>query len=508
MKKFLHIMLSRRFIVIILLLLQLGLISYTLWSTSKDSTIISISLNLISIFVVVYVINRRDKSAYKITWISIILTIPLFGGLLYMIFKLQSSAGRFKKLQYHYQEQVNKVLIQDNEVIDDFQRTSPEYITQVKYLANKAGFPLYNNTSSEYLSPGERFFEVFLEELQKAEKFIFIEFFIISRGKMWGAVLDILKEKAKAGIDVRLMYDDVGSMLDLPNKYYKTLEKYGIKCTVFNPFRPLWTAVQNNRDHRKIVVIDGLVAFTGGVNLADEYINEINRFGYWLDAAIILRGDAVWSFTAMFLHIWNSLRNTDEDYLNYKVEVPRISSAEGYIQPYSDSPIDSENVSEHVYTQIINSAKRYVYIETPYFIVDENMLSTITLAAKSGVDIRIITPSIPDKWLVHMTTRSYYPLLIDAGVRVYEYTPGFIHSKVVISDDINATIGSPNFDFRSLYLHYECGTFIHKTSTVLKAKEDFLNILQQCREITHEDVEKNVFMRLLQSVLRLCAPLL
>lgn len=251
---------------------------------------------------------------------------------------------------------------------------------------------------------------------------------------------------------VRLIYDDMGCFLTLPKDYPAQLKSFGIECTIFNPFRPLLTVKQNNRDHRKIAVIDGKVAFTGGINLADEYINAIEKHGHWKDASVMVKGKAAWSFTLIFLQMWETCTHIDEDYKKFypwkDQECP--ITAHGFVQPYADSPMDTENVGEHVYLQILNNAKNYVYINTPYLIVDDSMVSALCLAAKSGVDVRIVTPHRWDKWLVHMTTRSYYRTLIEAGVKIYEYTNGFIHSKTFVSDDHIATVGTTNLDFRSL----------------------------------------------------------
>ena len=302
----------------------------------------------------------------------------------------------------------------------------------------------------------------------------------------------------------------MGCFFTLPNNYPKQLKKHGIQCAVFNPFRPVLTVKQNNRDHRKIAVIDGKVAFTGGINLADEYINAIEKHGHWKDAAIMLEGEAAWSFTLIFLQMWELCTHTDEDYsLFYPWQEQDCPvAANGFVQPYADCPTDSENVGEHVYLQIINNAKEYVYINTPYLIVDDSMLSALCLAAKSGVDVRIVTPHIWDKRIVHMTTRSYYRELIKAGVKIYEYTNGFIHSKTFVSDDHTATVGTTNLDFRSLYLHFECGTVLYESDAVMAVKEDFLQTLDICQKITEKDCSANIVVRLFQDVLRLFAPLM
>jgi cardiolipin synthase len=309
---------------------------------------------------------------------------------------------------------------------------------------------------------------------------------------------------------VRIIYDDLGCFMSLPSDFKNHLENKGIKCVVFNPFRPILSSFQNNRDHRKIVCIDGKTAFTGGMNLADEYINAKEKYGHWKDAAVMVKGEAAWSLCLIFLQMWNMDRPAKDDptlFYPWKDEPCNIQSS-GFVQPYADSPIDDENVGEHVYIQIINNAKNYVYINTPYLVVDENLLSALTLSAKSGVDVRIITPHRWDKWMVAITSRSYYRQLITSGVKVYEYTQGFNHSKTFVSDDRTATVGTTNLDFRSLYLHFECGVWMYKTPAVQSVKQDFLDTLPLCHEITVKDCARNAIQRIAQDVLRLFAPLM
>ena len=373
-----------------------------------------------------------------------------------------------------------------------------------------AGFPIFDATNARYFSPGEQFVEPFLTELRKAQKYIFLEYFIVEEGVVWNSVLEILKEKAAQGVEVRLLYDDIGCFLTLPKNYAKQLEEYGIQCMTFNPFRPILSVMQNNRDHRKITSIDGKVAFTGGINLADEYANIIEKHGYWKDSAIMVEGKAAWSLTLMFLEMWQlcaKQKECFEDFYPWRNEACPIT-ADGFVQPYADSPMDDENVGEHVYMQILNHAKDYVYITTPYLIVDDSMVSALCLAAKSGVDVRIITPHIWDKALIHMTTRSYYRELIRGGVKIYEYSRGFIHSKTFVSDDLTATVGTTNLDFRSLYLHFECGVWMSGNNTVLQVKEDFLNTMKDCQRISLAECKGNPITRLFQDLLRLVAPLL
>ena len=493
--------------VVMLLVLQAF---FAIWiMTLSKPQFVTYAITLLSMFTVVCVVNRGDKGAYKIAWIILMLVLPLFGGLLYLILTWQTRSGAFRKRVIESEIHAKSYLPLYPEMTERFAKDHPEHISQVKYLTEYTGFPLYADSRTEYYPSGEEFFVALVAELNKAEHFIFLEYFIIDeRDRFWLDIYKILCRKAAEGVDVRVMYDDMGCMGTLKEGFTNRLSDSGIRCIAFNPFRPLWSSLQNNRDHRKIAVIDGRVAFTGGVNIADEYINEKLKYGHWRDSAVSVMGDAVKSFTVIFLQLWNAASQTAEDFspfLNYQREE---HFADGYILPFTDTPVDGENICEHVYIQIINNAKRYVYIETPYFIVDDSVLSAVMLAAKSGVDVRIITPGIPDKKLVHTTTRSYYQSLIDAGARVYEYTPGFIHSKVVVSDDDTAVVGTANFDFRSLYLHYECCGLIFGSRCIKNIKEDFFSILPLCREITDRDADRNILVRLGQSLLRIIAPLL
>ena len=383
-----------------------------------------------------------------------------------------------------------------------------EYSSQISYLQNFAGFPIYENCYEKYLSPGEKKLEALLSELEKAEKYIFLEYFIIGTGVMWSQIFAVLKKKAAQGVTVRIIYDDIGCFSRLPKEIYQCLNKYGIECSVFNPFIPILTVTQNNRDHRKIAVIDGKVAFTGGINIGDEYINATDRFGHWKDASIMIKGPAVSSFVIMFLQMWELCTGTTEDYTRYLSKNEGQSSGGSFIQPYGDSPLDNENVGEHVYLQIINNAKNYLYIYTPYLIVDDSLISALALTAKSGVDVRIITPFRYDKKLVHMTTRSYYRELIMAGVKIFEYSKGFLHAKAFVSDDKIATVGTGNLDFRSLYLHFECGTCIYNSPVIRDLKNDFLETQKVCKKITLKDCTPNLAARLFQDILRLLAPLM
>lgn len=382
---------------------------------------------------------------------------------------------------------------------------------QSTYIQNYAFYPPYKNIFSQYYPIGEEKFDSFIRELEKAEKFIFMEYFIIEEGKMWNAILKVLERKASEGVDVRLIYDDAGCMLTLPNRYNRKLEEKGIKCAIFNPLVPILSAKFNTRDHRKITVIDGVTAFTGGINLADEYINEIVKHGHWKDMGIMIKGEAVWNFTVMFLSLWDSIKDQSSDFMPFKASKNSFSNIEtkGYVQPFSDDPLDNEPVGQIVYLNMINKAEKYVYITTPYLIIDSEMITALCTAAKSGVDVRIITPHHADKKYVHETTRSFYPKLMHSGVRIFEYEPGFMHGKTFVADDAYAVVGTINMDYRSLFLHFECGIWMYATNTVMDVKNDFMLTLEDCIEINLEHFKGvGLGRKLLSLILRLFAPLM
>lgn len=325
---------------------------------------------------------------------------------------------------------------------------------------------------------------------------------------MWNSILEILEEKVKQGVDVRVMYDDLGSMATLKQKYSKELEQKGIKCIVFNKLNPIAGVIMNNRDHRKILVIDGKVAFSGGINIADEYINAIVKHGHWKDNAIKISGDAVWNYTVMFLTMWNAFRNEDNDFFKYKYDFKDKPINNGYVVPYGETPLDDDATGEDIYLNIINQANNYVYIFTPYLIIDSNMVNALTLAAKRGVDVRIVIPGIPDKKIVYTLSESYVELLVKEGVKVYRYTPGFVHSKVFVSDDNIATVGTINMDYRSLYLHFECGAYLENVNVIKDIKKDLVETIEKSQEISRKEATPRLLKAVWQALLRLVAPLM
>ena len=502
--KFFSRVLNRATITIALVVLQAAWLLWAFWMFTTGRVWLNASLKLLSILIVLYLVRKDENSAYKIGWIVLIGVLPLLGGALYLAFGNKAPAKRLRERMQKV-EQAHTADLAPQEGQTDTLELSCKNMS--RYVERYGPYPAWKNTAAEYFPCGEAMYPKLLADLEQAEKFIFLEFFIVKTGKMWDGVEAILKRKAAEGVDVRLIYDDFGSLLGLPTDFVIRMEKNRIHCIPFNPVVPLVSLVMNHRDHRKIVVIDGNVAYTGGVNLADEYINAEHRFGYWKDAAIRLEGAAVWNFTVMFLNCWNAFRPLETDYAPYApTRLPK--QQDGIVQPYADSPLDEEPLAETVYLNILSQAKRYVYIYTPYLAVGEEMLDALKNAAKRGVDVRLVLPGIPDKKLVFRLSRSYYVPLIRAGVRIYEYTPGFLHAKCYVSDDRVAVVGSINMDYRSLFLHFECGTLLFHNSQVIALRDDVRATLPQCREVQLSDCRTSLPGTLLDSVLRLLSPLM
>lgn len=510
MRKFLQRALNRVVITALLVLLQVGVFVGAILQWGNDYLWFSFVLRFITIWAVIYIIWRPNNPAVKLAWVIPILIFPLFGGVLYLCFghvvvpkKLRDSMERTDKL-------VRKSLVQEEEVRQALWEEEQTVANQSSYICDYAAAPVWDSTDSVYFPDGLPYWKSLLADLETAEHFIFLEYFILAEGEMWNAVLAVLERKAKEGVEVRLMYDDVGSVFLLSKDYDRTLEKRGIKCVAFNRLVPLMSLVLNNRDHRKIVVIDGKIGYTGGINMADEYINYKHPYGeHWKDAGIRIEGKAVWNFTVMFLQMWNMSRYTEEDYTRYYHPFPEKLSGKGYVQPYMDTPFDNEILGENVYLNMIGYAKRYVYIYTPYLVTDNEMVTALKLAAKRGVDVRIVTPGVPDKKYVYWLTQSNYQNLIEAGVRIYQYTPGFLHSKCVLSDDETAVIGTINFDYRSFYHHFECGVFLYRAKAVEELKKDMEETFTVSEEITSAWCkEKFVKTNIIGPLLKLLSPLM
>lgn len=503
MKKLLRVLFGRTLFLVLSLVIQAIVLLFFMLKLS-DYLYVYYGFSVVAaLFFGAHIANLDTSSSVRMSWIAIIFALPVFGILFYLFVKLQPAVRMINRRMECLIEETKPYLVQK----DIFDKTS-HLKGLSNYMNNCAGFPIYNNSEVKYLKSGEEKYKELLEELRKAEKFIFLEYFIIDEGKMWDSILEVLKEKAKCGVEVRLMYDGTCMFALLPHSYPKQMEKFGIKCHVFSPLRPALTAYQNNRDHRKILVIDGKVAFTGGINLADEYINEIKRFGHWKDNAVKVTGEAVRSFTIMFLQVWNIEKRGQEEYEKYLTE-ESVDNAKGYVMPYGDHPYDEEYVGEYVYMDIINKAKNYVHIMTPYLIPSNEMVRCLENASKRGVDVKIIMPYITDKPSAYYIARTYYPKLIEKGIEIYEYTPGFVHAKTFVSDDEKAVVGTINLDFRSLYQNLECATYMEGVDAIKDIENDYKATLEQCHMMTLDKCSKyNPIFNLIGKLLWIISPLM
>lgn len=505
MRKILKVLFGRLFIFGFLIFFQMLLLVFLLLEISDNFSNIYLILTALSFIMGIYIVVKKGNPMYKIAWLIPVLLIPLLGGIFYILFGEKRLDKQLTKNLRFLNNKSDCLIGTDTEIMENLKKESAIAYKTSKYLSQSSKLPIWQNTATTFLTPGEQKHEVMLEELKKAKKFIFLEYFIIEEGIMWNSILDVLKQKVRDGVEVRVMYDDMGCINTLKTGYWKTLGQFGIKAKVFNEFKPSLDMFMNNRDHRKIAVIDGNVGFTGGINLADEYINEYAKHGYWKDASVVLRGEAVFNLTIIFLRLWG-LNSPDYNEDIFQFKPTEIHSEQGYVFPFDDSPLDNEQVGELAYMSLINNAKQYIYITTPYLIIDNEMTVSLKLAAKSGVDVRIVTPFFADKWFVHAVTRSSYNELIEAGIKIYEFTPGFIHSKTIVCDDEIALVGTTNFDYRSFYLHFECGCLMYKTSAIMQIKADYEDILSKSTPI--QITKPKFFVGILRAVLKIFAPLM
>lgn len=465
---------------------------------------------LLSVLTGLHVISSGMNPAYKIAWLVPILLLPIFGGLMYLMFgTVRTSAGERRRMQV-IGARYRAAMAPHAPELEALAAADPDAGLHARYLTHMAGCAPWRATATRYLPLGEDYFAAMTAQLRQAKKFIFLEYFIIEEGRMWDEILAILEEKVRQGVDVRVLYDDLGCLFTLPRRYDRTLARRGIRTCVFHRFNSILNSRFNTRDHRKICVVDGDVGFTGGVNLADEYINAVVKHGHWKDTGIELRGQAVFGLTTMFLSVWDYLSGDEDDFAAFAPSAAAAATPDdGAVLPYTDTPFDDEPVGETVYMNLINRARRYVWITTPYLIIDNEMMTALRTAARAGVDVRIITPGIADKKAVKMLTRSHYEPLLRAGVRIFEYTPGFIHAKTFVCDDRYAVVGTINLDYRSLYLHYEDAVWMAGSSAVAAVRDDYLATLTRCHEVTPDEAKtKNAFARLGLAVLRAFAPLM
>ena len=503
----LNVLFGRTMIIAVMLAVQV-LLLLRAFSSLRDSRYFYAALQALNAVLILHLVNRPVNPAIRISWILLVVLAPPLGVFLYLFVELDLGHRVLNR-------RLGAVIRETESLIPDraafrrmLKRKKPALGSLAHYTWTHGGFNPYDGTEAEYLPSGEAALEAFLREIDRAERFIFLEFFIIDEGEMWGRVLKKLEEKVEQGVEVRVMYDGTCALFRLPYRYPRMLAQLGIQCKMFSPLRPLVSPHYNYRDHRKILVVDGRVAFTGGVNLADEYINKKRLYGRWKDNALMLRGEAVQSFTLMFLQMWN-IDSRGEDYAKYLSVAARVPDAPGYVLPYGDSPLDDERVGEMVYMDIINRARSYVHIMTPYLILDNEMITALTFAAKRGVDVCLLLPHIPDKRYAYALARTHYRELLEAGVRILEYTPGFVHAKVCVADGERAVVGTINLDYRSLYLHFECAAHLCDMPAVQAVEQDFQETSKQCQEILLRDLRRtHLITRVVGWLLKVFAPLM
>ena len=503
---------SRFGIVLVLLALQILVLLGLFLKFSQLAPHYYIISAVFYIFMITVIVNSDHDASSKITWLTTMAFLPIFGALLYIYTTVDIGHRVLKKKVTNILKNTKNKITQDKSVIDKVEEICPD-VADLNYYLNKSGrFPLYENTDVTYYPIGEKMFQSMLVELDKAKDFIFMEYFIVDDGYMWDNILEVLIKKANEGVDVRVMYDGTCEFALLPRTYPSSLEKLGIHCKVFSPVSPFISTHYNYRDHRKIMVIDGKTAYNGGINMADEYINYTHKYGHFKDVGVMLKGDAVDSFTLMFLQMW-SVNERHCDFSKY-LNVGDSPSAGGYfsngfVMPFGDCPLDEYDVGKSVYMDILNRAKDYVYIMTPYMIMDGELENSLTFSAERGVDVRIILPHISDSFVAQALAKTHYKKLLDAGVKVYEYTPGFVHAKVFVSDDVTSVVGSINMDYRSLYHHFECATYMYGTRCIEDIKSDYKDTLAKCQQVTYESIKNDKwYIKLIGKVLKFVAPLI
>lgn len=506
-KGLLRMVFSRAGVISVLLLIQFGVLIVWGLRFSEYLPHLMGSTVVISFAMALVMINSKMEPSSIIMWLIIIVLMPVFGVLMFWYTKSELGHRALKTRLNHVLDKTKDLIHQDQKVFDSLQKKSLSTASLANYLSACGSFPVYSNTEVSYFSSGEEKFEALLKELKKAEKFIFMEYFIVDEGLMWGKILEVLVAKAKQGVEVRIMIDGTCEFTTLPHHYPQLLKKLGIECKLFASVTPLVSTHYNYRDHRKIVVIDNQTAFTGGINLADEYINHIERFGHWKDTAIMLKGSAVESLTLMFLQMWSIEK--PEQISSYLQKTDAVHHAEGYVLPYADNPLDDEKIGQKVYMDILNKAVKYVHIMSPYLILDHELENALKFCAQRGVDVKIILPGIPDKKTPYALAKTHYASLMEAGVQLYEYTPGFVHAKVFVSDDEKAVVGTINLDYRSLVHHFECAAYLYDVPCIKEIEEDFEKTLSKCTKVTSTTIKQIKWhVKVLGFVLKVLAPLM
>lgn len=511
-----YVLFNRSLIVVILLLFQVFLLLYVLLKLTEYTSVLLAVNFLLSFVLAIFIVNQPINPAYKMAWLTLMCLLPFFGALFYLFVQFDP---RSKKMQARITQRIKETspyLQANDNVLHALKQSRPASTGIARYLQTCGPYPVYNNTDVTYYSQGEDAIEALKEALKKATSFVFLEYFIVYPGSVLDEVMDILKERAAAGVEIRFLYDGFSHAKSLSDTFLDELKEIGVQGRVFQPLRPFLSTDQNNRDHRKIIVIDGKVAFTGGFNLADEYANRITLYGHWKDTAVALRGPAVQTFTALFLQLWNSevAGEMQEDFDRYFAPSAYSSAASdnsspGFVIPYGDNPNFPNEIGEVVYMNILVQAEKYVYIMTPYLVLDHEMTEILIYTAQRGVDVKIIFPHIPDKKIPYFVAKSHYMQLLQAGIKLYEYIPGFVHAKVFLSDDKTATVGTYNMDYRSFYLHYEVGALLYDNPALKDIYNDFEQTLALCQRITPEIYRAlPLWQRIVGRVFRLFAPLI
>ncbi len=519
----LQVVFSRTMLIMVLIVVQFAYIIARMYAYAEHIPILLGGEFLIVATMMAIILNSKENPSIKLSWCFLVGIFPIFGSIVYLVVKYDLGYRITQKRISFSEAESRKYLPEQKEVLDELKGKDAQTYHMAQYLRKTSGSLVSKENEVKYFPIGEDMFEEMKKQLETAKEYIFLEYFMIAHGKMWNDILKILVKKAKEGVDVRLLYDGTCAVYLLPYKYPERIEKLGIQCRMFSPPIPFISTHYNNRDHRKIMIVDGRVAFTGGVNLCDEYINIDSPCGHWKDVGIMLKGDAVYDFTLMFMQMWSATTAktiSDIRFPNMQKYIAKTSyypknlelsqdENEGYVIPYADNPVDDENVGENVYIDILNHAKEYVYIMTPYLILDGEMLHAITFAAKRGVDVRIILPHIPDKWYAFVLAQANYKTLLETGVKVYEYTPGFVHAKVFVSDDERAVVGSMNLDYRSLYWHYECSAYLYQVPAIKDIYQDFVDTQEKCEQVSQETIKRiGIFSKVAAYVLKIVAPLM
>ena len=524
MKRYKNIIFSRIYITAIFIIFQIVWLMLYYLKIVEMAKYLAVVLEVAAVVFAVFLMNStHETQEYKVGWIALVLIVPFIGVPLYLFFGDKKQGYRYRKNAEPAKKKYNAYSIQDSAVIDEMEAFDRRAAATSRYLMNELNYPVYKNTDVTYYSSGESLYNSMMYAIKGAKHFIFLEYFTIENAEIWKHILDALVERAKAGVEVRILYDDLGCAAYLPINYDKKLSDLheNIHCHRFNIVIPIFSLVMNNRDHRKMLIVDGYKAFTGGINLSDRYVNINSPYGHWKDAGIRLKGEAVWSMTLMYLTMWDTLNprgrrlyeskafktRLTENYMPHAYHGGRFKG-EGFVQPYGDEPYDDITLSENAYLEMINQAEKYIYVFTPYLIMSEELTDAFCIAARRGVDVRIVTPGIPDKKVVYRLTRASYGRLYEAGVDIYEYTPGFIHSKCMVSDDKKAIVGTVNLDYRSLFLHFENAVYFSNNNAVMEVKRDAEATFKVSRKIKPDDVRTSLIGGVFNSLLRVFAPLM